>query len=100
MSLISLVPHAEIEHDSGEEPTFCDAQEEAGDEESRETLSETHEGANDPPREGDSRKPKPWSREFEDKIAWDLEQDATDEVDGQCGEVLVSGYFWVRVVLM
>ena len=37
----------------------CDTQEEAGDEESGENLSETHEGANDPPHEGDSRKPEP-----------------------------------------
>ena len=87
---VPLVPHAQIKHDSRGEPTFCDAQEEAGDEESGETLSEAHEGANDPPCEGDSRKPESWSGEFETDISRDFEQDITDEVDGQCGEELVS----------
>ena len=100
MLLILLVPHTKIEYNSREKPTFHDTQEEAGNKESRETLSETHEGTNDPPCEGDSWKPELWSCEFEDKIAWDLEKDAAIEVDGQCSGILVSGYFWVRVVLV
>ena len=91
MLFISLVPHAEIEHDPGEEPAFCDAQKEAGDEESGERLSEPHESADDPPCEGDSRKPESRRCELEGDITRDLEQDATDVVDGQRGEVLVSG---------
>ena len=54
-------------------------------------MSETHEGANDTPCEGESWKPEPWGREFERNITWDLKQDATDVVDRQCREVLVSG---------
>ena len=91
MLFIPLVPHAQIEHDSGEESTFCDAQEETSDKESGETLSESHEGANDTPCEGDGRKPESRRCDFEDEIAWDFEQNATDEEDGQCGEELVSG---------
>ena len=90
-SFVPLVPHAQIIQDSRNEPGFCHAEKEAGDEESGETLSETHEGTDDPPREGDSWKPKPWRCEFEDDISRDFEQDITDEVDGQCGEELVSG---------
>ena len=56
-------------------------------------MSEAHEGANDTPREGESRKPEPWSGEFEDNVTRNLEQGVTDEVDGQCGEVLVPGLF-------
>jgi len=97
MLFISLVPHAQIERGSREEPTFCHAEKEANDEESGETLSKAHEGANYPPREGDSRKPEPRSSEFEDDVGRDLEQDVTDEVDGQCGEVLVPGLHFERL---
>ena len=92
MPFVSLVPHAEIEHDPREKPTFCHAQEEAGCEESGEALREAHEGTNDAPHEGESRKPEPWRCAFEDDVTWDLKQDTSDEVDGQCGEVLVSGF--------
>lgn len=88
---VSLVPHAQIEHHSREEPTFCRAQEEAGGEESGEILSEPREGADDTPQEGESRKPESRRREFEDDVTWDLEHDVTDEEDSQRGEVLTSG---------
>ena len=91
MLLISFVPHAEIEHGSGEEPRFCHAEKKADDKESGETLSEAHEGANDRPDEGDSRKPESWRCESEDDVTWDFEQDVTDKVDGQCCEVLIPG---------
>ena len=91
MLFISLVPHAQIEYGSREEPTFCHTQKKAGDKESGETLSETHEGTNDAPREGDSRKPEPWSSESEDDVARDIEQGVTDKEDGQRSEVLVPG---------
>jgi len=91
MRFVPLVPHAQIERGSREEPGFCHTQEETGDEESGETPGEAHEGANDTPREGDSREPESRSGESEDDIRWDFERDVTDEVDGQCGEVLVSG---------
>ena len=91
MLFISFVPHAQIERSSREEPGFCDAQEEAGDEESGETLGEAHKGTNDTPREGHGRKPKSRRCDFEDDVTWDLDQDVTNKVDGQCGEVLVSG---------
>ena len=96
MLFVSFVPHAQIERSSREEPGFCDAQEEAGDEESGETLGEAHEGANDTPGKGDSRKPESWRCELEDDVAWDLDQDVTNEVDGQCGEELVSGLRFER----
>jgi len=93
MLFTSLVPHAQIIEDSGTEPTFCDAEKEAGGEESGEILGDAHECANDTPREGESWKPKLWGGEFEDDVARDLEQDVTDKVDGQSGEVLVPGLF-------
>jgi hypothetical protein len=93
---VPLVPHTQIKYGSREEPGFRHAEKEADDEESGETLSEAHEGANDPPREGESRKPEPRSGEFEDDIGRDFEQDVADEVDGQCGEVLVSGLGFER----
>jgi len=91
MLFISLVPHAQIEYGPREESTFCRTQKEADDEQSGETLSETHEGANDAPHESNSRKPEPWSREFEDDVTRDIEQGIADKVDGQCGEVLIPG---------
>lgn len=66
----SFVPHAEIEYDSREEPTFCDAQEEAGDEESGETSSEPHESADDLLCEGDGRKPESRRYESEGDVIW------------------------------
>ena len=91
MVFASLVPHAQIEDNSWEESTLCDAQEEADDEKSREIASDAHEGTNDAPYEGEGRKPKLWSCELEDDVEWDLGQDVADKVDGQRGEVLVSG---------
>ena len=89
----ALVPHAQVEHDSREEPGFRRGQKEAGDEQPGEALSEAHQGANDAPREGESWEPEPWSREFEDNVTWDLEQGVTNKVNGQCGKELVSGLF-------
>ena len=91
MLFISLVPHAQIEHDSRDESTFCDAQKEAGDKESGKTLSESHEGTNNTPCEGDGRKPEPRRCELEHEVTRDFEQDAADEEGGQCSEELVSG---------
>jgi len=65
---IPLVPHAQIEHDSGEEPGFRRTQKEAGDEESGKALSEIRQGANGTPHKGESRKPEPRSGEFEDDV--------------------------------
>jgi len=96
MLFVSLVPHAEVERGSRKDPGFCDAQKEADDEQSGEALSEAHEGANDAPDEGESWKPEPRSGEFEDDVRRDFEQDVTDEVDGQCGEVLVPGLSFER----
>ena len=96
MLFISFVPHAQIEDGSREEPGFCDAQEEAGDEESREALGEAHESTNDTPCEGHGREPESRRCEFEGDVTWDLDQDVADEVDGQCGEVLVSGLRFER----
>ena len=73
MLFIPLVPHAQIERGSREEPTFCHAEKEASGKESRETLSEAREGTNYPPREGDSRKPEPRSGEFEGNTRRDVE---------------------------
>jgi len=99
MLFVPPVPHAHIEHDSGEESTLCDAEKEADGEKSGEILGDTHEGANDTPCEGESREPKLWGREFEDDVTWDLEQDVTDKVHGQRGKVLVSGLFQTVVRL-
>jgi len=96
MLFISFVPHAQIERSSREEPGFRNTQEEAGDEESGEALGEAHEGANDAPGEGHGRKPESRGCEFEDDVTWDFDQDITNEVDGQCGEVLVSGLRFER----
>jgi len=52
MLFVSLVPHAHIEHDAGEETTLCNAEEEADGEESGEVLGDSHQGANDTPHEG------------------------------------------------
>ena len=82
MLFFSLVPHAKVERGSRKDPGFCDAQTEADDEQSGEALSETHEGANDTPDEGESRKPEPRSGEFEDDVGRDFEQYVTNEVDG------------------
>ena len=94
---VPLVPHAEIEHDSREEPTLRSAQEEARGEESAEALSETHEGADDTPHESDCRKPHPRGCKFEDEITRDIEQDVADKIDGQGGQVLVSGLIWIAM---
>ena len=93
MLFSSPVPHAQVEHDSREETAFCDTEKETDDEESGEIVGDAHEGANDTPCKGEGRKPKSWGCKFEDDIERDLEQDITDEVDGQRGEVLVSGLF-------
>jgi len=82
MLFISLVPHAQIEHNSRGESTLCDTQKEADGEESGKILGKAHEGTNDTPCKGEGRKPKPWRRESEDDVRRDLEQDVTDEVDG------------------
>ena len=87
----SLVPYAKIEHNSREEPTFCDAQERAGDGESGGILDEPRENTDDPPCEGESRKPESRRCELESDVTRDLEQDATNVVDGQRCEVFVSG---------
>lgn len=79
---VSLVPHARIVHHTGKEPAFRNAQEEADSEEPGEVLGDTHESGDNSPDEGESREPEPWSGEFEDDVAWDLEQDVADEVDG------------------
>ena len=55
---VSLVPHTEIERGSREEFTFCHAEKEANDKESGETPSESHESANNTPREGECQKPE------------------------------------------
>lgn len=95
MLFVSLVPHAQIKYDSGKKSAFCNAQKEAGGEQSGKALSKTHEGANNPPYDGDSGKPESGRRPFEDDVAGDLEQGVADEPDGQCREVLVSGLFQV-----
>ena len=93
MPFASLIPHAQIKDNSGEESALCDAEKEADDEESGEIAGEAHKGANDAPCEGEGRKPKSWSCELEEDVGWDLEQDVADNVDGQRGEVLVSSLF-------
>lgn len=93
MLFVSLVPHAHIKHDSGKETTFRDAEEETDGKESTEVLGDTHEGANDTPYEGESWKPESRGGDFEDDVTRDLEQDVTNEVDGQRGEVLVPTLF-------
>jgi len=101
MLFASLVPHAQIIEDAGGETAFCDAEKETGSEESGEILGDAHERTNDTPCEGESREPKPRGGEFEGDVARDLEQDVTDKVDGQRGEVLVPSLFQkvVRVIL-
>jgi len=91
MLFASLVPHAQIIEDSGGETAFCDAEKEAGSEESGEILGDAHERANDTPCEGESREPKLRCGEFEGDVARDLEQDVTDKVDGERSEVLAPG---------
>jgi len=93
MLFASLIPHTQVIEDSGGETTFCDAEKEAGSQESGEILGDTHEHANDTPCEGESREPKLRCGEFEDDVARDLEQDVTDKVDRQCSQVLVPGLF-------
>ena len=101
MLFVSLVPHAQIKHNSREEPAFCDAQKEAGDEQPRKILGEPHEGANDPPYDGDSGKPEPRGRFFQDDVAGDFKQCVAGEPNGQCRQVLVVGLFQpVRVVIL
>ena len=87
---VPLVPHAQIEHESGEKPAFCHAQKEAGGEEPTETLSEACEGTDNTPRESECREPESWGRELEDDIAWDLEQDTRDGAGRQRQKKLVS----------
>ena len=97
MLFVSLIPHAHIKDDSREEAAFCDAEEKADGKKSGETLGDAHQGANDAPCEGESGKPKSGSGEFEDDVTRDLEQDVTDEVDGQRGEVLIPSLFQTGV---
>ena len=82
MLFVSLVPHAQVERGSREEPAFCHTQEESDSQETGEILGEAHEGTNDTPHEGDSRKPEPRRCELENDVARDLKQDIADEVDG------------------
>ena len=91
--LVPLVPHAQIEHESGEEPAFCHAQKEAGGEEPTETLSEACEGTDNTPGEDERRKPESRRRELEDDIAWDLKQDTRNGASRQRQKKLVSGLF-------
>jgi len=97
MLFVSFVPHAQIKHDSREETTFRDAEEEADAEESWEVLGDTHQGTDDTPYEGESWKPESWGGDFEDDVTRDLEQDVANEVDGQRGEVLISTFFETAV---
>jgi hypothetical protein len=93
MLLVSLVPHAKIEHDSREEPAFRDAQTEAGGEQPGEILREPHESADDPPYDCNSGKPESRRRPFEDNVTGDLGQRVAGEPNRQCREVLVVGLF-------
>ena len=49
MLFVSLVPHAQIKYNSGEEPAFRDAQKEAGGKQPTKIFREAHKGGNDPP---------------------------------------------------
>lgn len=91
MLFVPLIPHAQVEHDSREEPAFRDAQKEAGSEQSLKIFREAHEGTNDPPYEGESGKPESRGGAFENDIAGYLKQCIASKPDAQCREVLVPG---------
>ena len=94
---VSAVPHTQVEHDSREVPAFCNTQDEAGGEEFTEILSKAREGTNDAPHESESWKPEPRRCKLEGDVAWNVEHNITNEVDGQRCEELVSGFSRIAV---
>ena len=52
MLFVSLVPHAHIKHDTGEETTLRYTEEETNGEKAGEILGDTHEGTDNAPCEG------------------------------------------------
>ena len=60
-------------------------------------MSEAHEGADDTPHKSDRREPHPRGCKLKDKITRDIKQDVADKIDGQRGQVLVSGLIWIAV---
>ena len=79
---VAFVPHAHIEYAPGDESTINDADEETDSKESGEILGDACENTNETPNEGESGQPKPWGREFEYDVTWDLKQNIADEIDG------------------
>ena len=68
----SLVPHREVVHDAGEKTGLGNAQEKAGNKESRQVLDDTHERSDDSPRDGQRWEPEPRSCPLEDNVAGNL----------------------------
>lgn len=60
-------------------------------------MGDACKSGDDTPDEAEGGKPKSWGSEFEYDIAWDLEQNKADDVDGQCREKLLSSLLFRTV---
>ena len=90
---VSLVPHAQIERNSGKVSALCDTQKYAGGEESGEILGDARECADGTPHEGEGWKPESWRCDLENDGARNQEYCRTNVGDGQCRKELFSSLF-------
>jgi hypothetical protein len=75
MRLSSLVPHRQIEDNTGEQSTFCNAQEEPCSQESTKALGDSHQCGDSSPRDHESGKPQFGRGALEDDVGGDFEED-------------------------
>lgn len=88
--LVPLVPHGQVEDDTGEQTGLGDTEEEARAEVARVVLDDAQQGGDDAPDEGERGEPEARGGALEDDVAGDLEEDVADEVQRQAVEILVS----------
>lgn len=118
MLFFSPIPHREVKHDARKESTLSHTENEARGEESSHILGDAQQRGDYAPSECECRKPHFGRCQFQNDIAWYLcesahhaklivrvkthfEEDIADEIQGQAGQVLISGWgkssIWVTV---
>ncbi|KAJ2956041.1 hypothetical protein NQ176_g11348 [Zarea fungicola] len=85
------VEEGEIDVEAGKEPGFDDAEEETAGEQAGVGVDEAREGGDEAPGEGEGGDPAAWSKQFEDEIGGDLEEEIWDEEDGDSDLELSGG---------
>lgn len=93
MLLIPLIPHGQIEHHTREQSTLSNPQRRPRGQIAGIVLDDTQEGGHDTPDQGEGGQPDARRGLFQHDVAGDFEDDVADEVEGEAGEVLISGWF-------